>query len=111
MLLFLAPIHEMDNNAAKQSIRGFCVGKKNWVMIDTIARAKSSVIIYSIAETAKSNNLRPYGYFEYFLTEIPMHMDDTDWNFCEELLPWSPNLPEHCRKLEKNSNKSISEPS
>ena len=101
----------MDNNAAEQSVRGFCIGKKNWVMIDTITGAKSSAIIYSIAETAKANNLRPYEYFEYLLTEIPKHMDDTDRSFCEYLLPWSPNLPEHCRKPEKNSNKSISEPS
>lgn len=49
----------MDNNAAEQSIRGFCIGKKNWVMIDTVAGAKSSAIIYSIAETAKANNLKP----------------------------------------------------
>lgn len=32
----------IDNNAAEQSIRGFCIGKKNWVMIDTIAGAESS---------------------------------------------------------------------
>ena len=32
----------MDNNAAEQSIRPFCIGKKNWVMIDTIAGAESS---------------------------------------------------------------------
>lgn len=88
----------MDNNAAEQSIRGFCIGKKNWVMIDTIAGAKSSAIIYSIAETAKANSLKPYDYFEYLLTEIPKHMDDTDLSFCEDLLPWSPNLPERCRK-------------
>ncbi len=44
----------MDNNAAEQSIRGFCIGKKNWVMIDTVAGAQSSAIIYSIAETAKA---------------------------------------------------------
>lgn len=67
-------------------------------MIDTIAGAKASAIIYSIAETAKANNLRLYEYFEYLLIEIPKHMDDTDLSFCEELLPWSPNLPEHCRK-------------
>ena len=79
-------------------IRGFCIGKKNWVMIDTIAGAKSSAIIYSIAETAKANNLKPYDYFEYFLTEIPKHMDDKDDSFCEALLPWSPELPENCRK-------------
>ena len=88
----------MHNNAAEQSIRGFCIGKKNWVMIDTIAGAKSSAIIYSIAETAKANHLKPYDYFEYLLTEIPKHMEDRDLSFCEDLLPWSPSLPDNCRK-------------
>ena len=95
----------MDNNAAEQSIRGFCIGKKNWVMIDTIAGAKSSAIIYSIAETAKANNLKPYDYFEYLLTEIPKHLDDTDRSFLDDLLPWSPSLPENCRKTGKNELK------
>ena len=95
----------MDNNAAEQSIRGFCIGKKNWVMIDTIAGAKSSAIIYSIAETAKANNLKPYDYFEYLLTEIPKHLDDTDRSFLDDLLPWSPSLPENCRKPGKNEVK------
>lgn len=68
-------------------------------MIDTIKRATSSAIIYSIAETtAKANNLKPYEYFEYLLTEIPAHMDDTDRSFLEDLLPWSPKLPEYIRK-------------
>lgn len=75
-----------------------CVGKKNWVMIDTIAGAEASAIIYSIAETAKANNLKPYDYFEYLLTEIPKHMEDHDTSFCEDLLPWSDKLPEKCRK-------------
>ena len=88
----------MDNNAAEQSIRGFCIGKKNWVMIDTIAGAKSSAIIYSIAETAKANNLKPYEYFKYLLEEIPNHLDDKDLSFCEDLLPWSDKLPAECKK-------------
>ena len=88
----------MHNSAEEQSIRGFCIGKKNWVMIDTVAGAKSSAIIYNIAETAKANNLKPYEYFEYLLTEIPKHMDDKDYSFFEDLLPWSPALPERCRK-------------
>ena len=95
----------MDNNAAEQSIRGFCIGKKNWVMIDTIAGAKSSAIIYSIAETAKANNLKPYDYFEYLLTEIPKHLDDTDRSFLDDLLPWSPGLPANCRKPDKGEVK------
>ena len=92
----------MDNNAAEQSIRGFCIGKKNWVMIDTVAGAKSSAIVYSIAETAKANSLKPYDYFEYLPTEIPKHLDDTDRSFLDDLLPWSPNLPANCRKPDKD---------
>ena len=84
----------MDNNASERAIRGFCIGKKNWEMIDTINGATSSAIIYSIAETAKANNLKPYEYFEYLLTQIPAYMDDTDRSFLEDLLPWSPKLPD-----------------
>ena len=93
----------IDNNAAEQSIRGFCIGKKNWMMIDTIAGAESSAILYSIAETAKANNLKPYDYFEYLLSEIPNHMDDKGMSFLENLLPWSEQLPDHCRKKNGHS--------
>ena len=40
-------------------------------MIDTVFGAKASAIICSIVETAKTNNLNPYDYFEHLLTEIP----------------------------------------
>lgn len=88
----------IDNNASERAIRGFCIGKKNWQMIDTINGAKASAIIYSIAETAKANNLKPYDYFEHILNEIPNHMDDSDRSFLEDLLPWSEKLPEGIRK-------------
>lgn len=88
----------MDNNASERAIRGFCIGKKNWEVIDTINGARTSAVIYSIAETAKANNLKPYEYFEHLLTVIPEHMEDTDRSFLEELLPWSPALPENIRK-------------
>lgn len=91
----------MDNNASERAIRGFCVGKKNWQMIDTINGAKASAIIYSIAETAKANNLKPYEYFEHLLTEIPKHMDDSDRSFLDDLLPWSEKLPDAVRKPKK----------
>lgn len=88
----------MDNNASERAIRGFCIGKKNWEMIDTINGAKASAVIYSIAETAKANGLKPYDYFEYLLTEIPKHMDGRDRSFLDELLPWSPEFPDRIRK-------------
>ena len=65
----------IDNNASERAIRGFCIGKKNWQMIDTIHGAKSSAIIYSIVETAKANNLKPFDYVQHLLEEMPKHMD------------------------------------
>lgn len=88
----------IDNNASERAIRGFCIGKKNWQMIDTIHGAKSSAIIYSIVETAKANNLKPFDYVQHLLEEIPKHMDDKDCSFLEDLLPWSEKLPAGIRK-------------
>ena len=88
----------IDNNASERAIRGFCIGKKNWQMIDTINGAKTSAIIYSIVETAKANNLKPFNYVQYLLEEIPQHMDDRDCSFLENLLPWSEKLPAEIRK-------------
>ena len=95
----------MDNNASERAIRGFCIGKNNWEMIDTINGANSSAIIYSIAETAKANNLKPYDYFEYLLTELPRHADDINRDFLASLLPWSETLPEYIRKPTKTEDK------
>ena len=67
-------------------------------MIDTINGAKTSAVIYSIVETAKANNLKPYDYVRYLLEEIPKHMSDTDRSFIQNLLPWSENLPAEIRK-------------
>ena len=88
----------IDNNASERAIRGFCIGKKNWQMIDTIHGAKSSAIIYSIVETAKANNLKPFDYVQHLLEEIPKHMNDKDCSFLEDLLPWSEKLPAEIRK-------------
>ena len=95
----------MDNNASERAIRGFCIGKKNWEMIDTLHGASSSAVIYSIAETAKANRLKPYEYFEFLLTEIPKHMEDKNTDFLSDLLPWSDALPENIRKPKSQDNK------
>ena len=88
----------MDNNASERAIRGFCVGKKNWQMIDTINGAKSSAIIYSIAETAKANNLDPFGYLLFLLQELPRLGEKPDDEQLRDYLPWSTTIPAYCRK-------------
>ena len=55
-------------------------------------------MLYSIAETAKANHLKPYEYFKYLLEEIPKHMDDRDMCFLDDLMPWSDPVVERCGK-------------
>ena len=91
----------IDNSASERSIRTFCIGKKNWMFHNTAKGASSSALVYSISETAKLNNLRPYYYFKYILTELPKHCDEKgniDSAKLEYLMPWSESLPEECRK-------------
>jgi len=49
-------------------------------------------------ETAKANYLKPYEYLKHLLTEVPKHMEDTDLAFLDDLLPWSDEIPDDCRK-------------
>ena len=61
----------IDNSASERAIRTFCIGKKNWMFHNTAKGAGASALVYSISETAKLNNLRPYYYFRHILTELP----------------------------------------
>jgi len=91
----------MDNSASERAIRTFCVGKKNWLFFDSINGADAGAAIYSVTETAKLNNLHPYRYLEYLLTELPKlcsENEKADPKALDSLMPWSESLPVICRK-------------
>ena len=91
----------IDNSASERAIRPFCLGKKNWVLINSIKGAQASAVCYSIAESAKANGLKPYSYFKYLLTELPNRMDEKgniDPSTLDDLMPWAKDLPEECYK-------------
>ena len=91
----------IDNSASERAIRPFCIGKKNWILINSEKGARASARAYSIAETAKANNLKPYKYFEYLLTELPQRVyEDGSINPAEldDLMPWSDSIPDDCKK-------------
>lgn len=91
----------IDNSASERAIRTFCIGKKNWMFHNTANGASASARVYSISETAKLNNLRPYYYFKYILTELPKLCDEQG-NInpadLDHLMPWAEELPDECRK-------------
>ena len=91
----------INNFASERAIRTFCLGKKNWMFHNTAKGASASAMVYSISETAKLNNLRPYYYFKYILTELPKLCDERgniDPTKLDYLMPWSDSLPDECWK-------------
>lgn len=91
----------LDNSASERAAKAFVIGRKNWMLINSVKGAKASATVYSICETAKANNLNPYYYLDYILTELPK-LADTEGKIATDkidfLLPWSDNLPEKCYK-------------
>ena len=91
----------IDNSASERAIRPFCVGKKNWMLINSLKGAEASAICYSLAESAKANQLKPYEYFRHLLSELPYRMDDNgniDPDKLDDLMPWAEEIPEGCHK-------------
>jgi transposase len=88
----------LDNSASERAIRPFCVGRANWHIIDSVKGAQASAAVYSIVETAKANRLKPYEYLKFLLSEMPKHMETTNYSFLDDLLPWSALIPDVCKK-------------
>lgn len=89
----------LDNNDAERSIKKFCVGKKNWQIIDSKNGAEASAMMYSLAETIKANNLKPYEYFSYLMYQLMKYpRENVPKDVLADLMPWSEKIPDNCRK-------------
>lgn len=91
---------EIDNNAAERKIKPFVIGRKNFLFANTSKGATCSAQIYSIIETAKSNNLISEKYLVYLFENLAL-INLTDGESLEKLMPWSSILPATLKIKEK----------
>ena len=74
-----------------------CAIEHNWqnrLVANTVQGAETSASIYTILETAKLNNLKPYEYFEYLLTTvIEINLEEKE---IEKIMPWLEMLLKKC---------------
>jgi len=73
-----------DNNAAERSIKPFVLGRKNWLFSGSPTGANASALLFSLIETAKANNLNPYGYLKWIFEETPLIKSEEEF---EKFLP------------------------
>lgn len=89
------PRCEIPNNRAENKICPFTVGRKNWLFSDTPAGARASAVIYSIAETAKANNLAPRDYIRFLFENLPDMEIQTHPERLDQMLPWGKLIQEN----------------
>ncbi len=68
-----------DTNACENSIRPFCIGRKNWLFSGSPRGAHASATLYSLIETARVNGVEPYRYLRYLFTKLPLAHNREDY--------------------------------
>jgi transposase len=81
----------IDNNKAENHVRPIALGRKNWLFATSTKGATALANWYSIIETAKANDLDPFAYLRYLLTELPLYQ--AEGRDIDPLLPWNVVLP------------------
>lgn len=77
---------EPDNLIAERAIRGFTVGRRNWLFSGTFAAAQRSALILSIVETCKANGVDAEVYMADVMERIQNDWPASRW---DELMPWN----------------------
>lgn len=78
---------EVDNNASERALRPVAVGRKNWLFAGSDRGGEAAAAMYSLLETCDLNNINPWEYMRWVLTQIQDHNSQKLY----ELLPW--NMP------------------
>lgn len=80
----------IDNGKCERKCRSFGIGRNNWMFCTSKKGAKSSAIMYTLAETAKDNGASVYYYLKYLLERAPLSPElEIGEKALDDLMPWS----------------------
>ncbi|MER8594300.1 IS66 family transposase [Mesorhizobium sp. M1182] len=77
---------EPDNLIAERAIRGFTVGRRNWLFSGNFAAAERSAVVLSIIETCKLCGVDAEAYMADVTERIQNDWPASRW---DELMPWT----------------------
>ena len=98
MMTFLEDSHcSICNNLSENSIRPVTVGRRNWLFSDSVQGAEASMMLYSLLETARANELNPKKYLEYVLKARPSEKMTSEE--LELLTPWNKEVQKVCTNI------------
>lgn len=78
--------YEMNNGWIERVIRKIAIGRNNWMFADSVAGAKASSVLYSLAITAKLNGKDRYEAIAELLRRLPAAETIDDYERLASLL-------------------------
>ena len=69
-ILSIMPVILTLGLLAKNAIRPFVCGRRNWLFSGSPEGAHATCAMFTLIETAKSNKLNPYVYLEYIFDQL-----------------------------------------
>ena len=78
---------DIDNNEGENSLRGLCVGRRNWLFCGSERGGHGAAIHFRLLASCKLHGHDPWGYFRDVLTRLPALLPGTSEEQPLALLP------------------------
>ena len=83
---------DIDNNEGENSLRGLCVGRRNWLFCASDRGGRAAAIHFSLLASCKRHGHDPWIYLRDVLTRLPAILPGATEEELLSLLPhlWKP---------------------
>ena len=83
---------DIDNNEGENSIRGLCIGRRNWLFLGNDRGGRAAAIHFSLLVSCKRHGHDPWVYLRDVLTRLPAMLPGASEDELLALLPhrWRP---------------------
>jgi transposase len=83
---------DIDNNEGENSVRGLCLGRKNWLFLGSDRGGRAAAIHFSLLASCKRHGHDPWAYYRDVLTRLPAVLPGASEEELLALLPhrWRP---------------------
>jgi hypothetical protein len=83
---------DIDNNDGENSLRGLCIGRRNWLFCGSDRGGRAAAIHFSLRASCKRHGHDPWAYLRDVLTRLPAMLPGASEEELLGLLPhrWKP---------------------
>jgi transposase len=85
---------DIDNNEGENSIRGLCIGRRNWLFMGSQRGGRAAAVHFSLLASCKRHGHDPWVYYRDVLTRLPAMLPDHADQNCVSMPDGAPSEEE-----------------